>query len=468
MPAPSPKNVRQHGVRKKGSRAIRPASVLLISLLCASPAALAQDRAVIAIYCAPCHNARFAESKIVLDSLDVTRPWTNADTWERVLRQLRARTMPPIDNPRPDSKGYETLMSSLATVLDHGDPQKPHPALPRPNDREIAARLARLLWDDAPDAALLDTVTSGRLHDPALLEAQVRRMLADPKTGRLVSGFFTEWLGLKQIVTMPADPAAFPEFDPPLRKALLRETELFLESQLREDRPAVELWTANYTYLNERLARHYGIPHVSGPDFRRVTLPGDARAGLLGQGSFLITTSALTKHAAVDTPSTSPASRAKWIRTHFFGVPVPHPIPNIPPLQKGVLLSAQLRTLPDPSCTQCHSNFFPLGFALENFDPLGRWRTEADNESIDTSATLSDGTEVTGPAELRRVLVDRQDAFLTTITERLLAYILDGKPGISQPTPANRMPAVRAILREAEHSHYTWSSLFSALATSAL
>jgi hypothetical protein len=154
---------------------------------------------------------------------------------------------------------------------------------------------------------------------------------------------------------------------------------------------------------------------------------------------------------------------------HFLGVSAPHPIPGIPPLQKGVLLSAQLRTLPDPSCNACHSNFFPMGYALENFDPLGRWRTEAEdreNGEIDASGTLADGTEFTGPAELRHVLLERQDAFLTTITERLLAYAVAGKPAISERSPAERMPAVRAILLAAEAKQYTWSSLFAAIAGS--
>jgi Protein of unknown function (DUF1592)/Protein of unknown function (DUF1588)/Protein of unknown function (DUF1585) len=445
-------------------------ALLAISFLCGSAVANSADLAeVVRTYCVPCHNARLAESKIALDALDSGRPWAEPDVWERVLRQLRARTMPPMDNPRPDPKTYEASISALASALDRGA-QKTAARPPRVTDEELATRLANLLWSSAPDAALLDAARKGRLHDPAVLETQVRRMLADGKAVGLVRGFFDEWLGLNQVATMPADAAAFPEFDSELRRALLRETELDLESQLREDRPAMELWTANYTYVNDRLARYYGIQNVAsgGPEFRRVTLPGTERAGLLGQGSFLIATSVLTRHAAVDAPSTSPATRAKWIRTHFLGVPVPHPIPGIPPLQKGVLLSAQLRTLPDPSCTACHSNFFPLGYALENFDPLGRWRTEAENESIDASGTLADGTEFTGPAELRAVLLERSDAFLTTITERLLAYAVAGKPGISEPFSAERMPTVRAILRESERKRYTWSSLVAGIAASAI
>jgi hypothetical protein len=452
-------------------------AVLWISLFCGSGPVISQDlSAAVGTYCVPCHNGRLAEAKIALDSLDSGRPWTQPDLWERVLRQLRARTMPPTENPRPDPQTYGALVSELASALDHGDargdPQKPVAAALPVTDLELADRLAKLLWNSAPDAALLDVARKDRLHVPAVLDAQVRRMLADAKIAGLVDGFFDEWLGLNQLAAMPADAAAFPEFDSQLRQVMQRETELFVASQLREDRPAMELWTADYTFLNDRLARHYGIPDVSGPEFRRVTLQGSERAGLLGQGSFLTATSVLTRHAAVDAPSTSPAARGKWIRTHFLGVSVPHPIPNIPPLQKGILLSAQLRTLPDPSCTACHSNFFPMGYALENFDPLGRWRTEAESESgnasIDASGTMVDGTEFTGLAELRHVLLERRDAFLTTITERLLAYAVAGKAGIFEPTPAKRMPAVRAVVREAERKNFTWSALFAAVADTAL
>jgi hypothetical protein len=448
-------------------------ALLVIAFLWSSGAVFPQSSpsgpaTSVSTYCVPCHNARLREAKIDLDTLDAQRPWTQPDIWERVLRQLRARTMPPSDNPRPDSKTYEALISKLASSLDRGDPQEKPSAPPRVNELELATRLANLLWASAPDAPLLDLAKRGRLHEREVLETQVRRMLADDRIAGLVSGFFDDWLGLNQLSTMPADAAAFAEFDPPLRQALQRETELFVRSQLQENRPAMELWTANYTYVNDRLARHYGIPNVIGPEFRRVTFDGTERAGLLGQGSFLVSTSVLTRHPAVDGPSTSPAARSKWIRTHFLGIPMRPPLPNLPQLQKGVLLSAQLRALPDSSCTACHSNFFPVGYALENFDPLGRWRTEAENEPIDVSGTLVDGTEFSGPAELRRVLLERSDAFLTTITEKLLGYAIAGKAGIVQPTPAERMPAVRAVLRDAERKHYTWSSLFAGIADSTL
>jgi Protein of unknown function (DUF1592)/Protein of unknown function (DUF1588)/Protein of unknown function (DUF1585) len=449
-------------------------ALLGVSLLGWLPAALAQSRAeganpsglpaAVKEYCVPCHNAKMAEAKVALDSLDAGRPWTDADIWERALRQLRARTMPPTFSARPDAKTYDLLVTALASDLDRGDPRKTAVPAQRVTGLQLAKRLASLLWSGAPDETLLKIAREGRLDDPAVLEAQVRRMLGDPKIAGLVGGFFDPWLGLDQLATMPADPVAFPEFDSGLREDMQRETELFLESQLREDRPAVELWTAGYTYLNERLARLYGIPNVAGPEFRRVSLQGTGRAGLLGQASYLTLTSALTKHRSVNEPSTSPATRAKWIRTHFLGVPAPNPIPGIGPLQKGILLSAQLRTLPDPSCNFCHSNFFPMGFALENFDELGRWRTEANDQEIDVSGTLADGTEFDGPAGLRQVLLERQDTFLTTITERLLDYALDGKPGIDEPTPAERMPAVRAILREAEKKRFTWAALLAGIA----
>jgi hypothetical protein len=252
-------------------------ALLAMSFLCGSAVANPADLAeVVRTYCVPCHNARLAESKIVLDALDSGRPWAEPEVWERVLRQLRARTMPPMDNPRPDPMTYEALVAALGSSLDRGG-QKAGAAPPRVTDVELATRLASFLWSSAPDAALIEAARKGRLHDPAVLDAQVRRMLADTKVAGLVRGFFDAWLGLNQVATMPADSAAFPELDSELRRALLRETELDLESQLREDRPAMELWTANYTYVNDRLARYYGIQNVFGPEFRRVPLPGSER-----------------------------------------------------------------------------------------------------------------------------------------------------------------------------------------------
>ncbi|MBZ5580438.1 MAG: DUF1592 domain-containing protein [Acidobacteriia bacterium] len=236
-------------------------ALLAISLGCASGVVLAQSRpatlsAVVGRYCLSCHNSRLAEGSVSFDALDAEHPWAEAEAWERVLRQLRAGTMPPTDTPRPDRKTYDALVAWLGSALDQGDARKTAAASRRLTDREWASRLASLLWSAAPDAALVDAARRGRLQDPAVVEQQVQRMLADARIAGLVGSFFAAWLGLDQLGTMAADSAAFPEFDAELRQQMRRETELFLESQLREDRPAVELWTAGYTYLTDRLARH--------------------------------------------------------------------------------------------------------------------------------------------------------------------------------------------------------------------
>jgi hypothetical protein len=291
-------------------------------------------------------------------------------------------------------------------------------------------------------------------------------MLSDARSTVLVTGFFDTWLSLDQLATMKGDSKLFPEFDDELRGAFRRETELFIQSQLREDRSSLDLWTANYTFLNERLARHYGIPNVSGPEYRRVTWPGPERAGLLGQGSILTLTSYFY-NAQVDAPTTSPAIRGKWILGRFLGVNPPTPLPNIPgpdyPFEKHIPLAKLSRTLPATPCLACHRGFFPLSYGLENFDLLGRWRSNYGPDSIDASGAMVDGTTFNGPVELRRALLERRDAFLSTMTERLLAYSIGGKTAVNQGTPASRMPAVRAALREAEAQNYSWSSLIAAI-----
>jgi hypothetical protein len=356
--------------------------------------------------------------------------------------------------------------ASLAAVLDHGQHRDQKGKANRLDGMEFASRLAAFIWNGPPDQPLLDDAKRGGLNDPAALERQVRRMLSDPKANALVTGFFGAWLGIDRLAAAKPDPQAFPEFDDSLREGLQRETELFLESQLHEDRNALELWTADYTYLNERLARHYGIPGVSGTEFRRVAWKGSERAGLLGQGSVLTLTSNTSSHNTTGAPYTSPPVRGNWIRTHFLGVNPPQPLPSIPPLQAGVPFIKQLRALPASPCTNCHRNFVPAGYALENFDPVGRWRTEEAGGPVDASGSLVDGTTFTGPAELRRALLERSDAFLTTVTERLTAYAVGGTAAISRPTPPERMPGVRAVLREAAAENYRWSSLLAGIARS--
>jgi hypothetical protein len=281
-------------------------------------------------------------------------------------------------------------------------------------------------------------------------------MLSDAKSKAFVAGFFGSWLELDRLADVKPDPQFFPDFDEPLREAFRRETDLFIESQLREDRDPLELWSANYTFLNERLARHYGIPNVSGPEFRRVTASGPERAGLLAQGSILTITSHTNTSAVMGEPAASAATRGKWIRKHFLGVNPPPPANNNFSRQKGMPLSKQTRALPASPCTNCHRNFFPLGYGLENFDPLGRWRTHDGSEPVDASGTMVDGTPFTGPFELRRALLERSDAFRTTLTEGLLAYAIKGRPDV---------PAVRAVLRDAEPRNYRWSALIAGIVT---
>src|SRR5262249_13133504 len=244
-------------------------------------------------------------------------------------------------------------------------------------------------------------------------------MIADQRASALVSNFAGQWLYVRNMRTHAPDPNAFPDFDDNLRLAFQRETELFIESQLRDDRNVLDLLSANYTFVNERLARHYGIPNVYGNHFRRVTLEGESRGGLLGQGSVLTVTSSPTR--------TSPVLRGKWLLENILGTPPPPPPPNVPSLKEtgdsGKPASVRERMeihRKDPVCASCHSRMDPLGFALENFDAIGRWRTADDgNTAIDPAGTLPDGTRFDGPAGLRQALLKRSDAFVRTLTEKL-------------------------------------------------
>jgi hypothetical protein len=397
-----------------------------------------------------------------MDQLKHDQVSADAGAWERVLRQLRAGTMPPVGAPRPDRAAYASVTSSLAAALDRGSSRKP-----QPGDAEIATRLAAFVWGGAPDQALLDAARSGRLKDAAGLEQQVRRMLSDARSNALVAGFFDPWLELDSLARVKPDTQVFPDFDEPLREAFQRETDLFIESQLREDRDPLELWTANYTFVNERLARHYGIPNVAGPEFRKVSFSGPERAGLLGQGSILTINSHADTSQVMGAPAASPATRGKWIRKHFLGVNTPMPFPNTFARQAGMPLAKQTRALPASPCTNCHRNFFPLGYALENFDPLGRWRTMDGGEPVDASGAMVDGTRFNGAVEFRQALLEHSDAFRTTLTERLLAYAVKGRAGISQATAPEDMPVVRAILRDAESRNYRWSALIAGVVRNA-
>jgi mono/diheme cytochrome c family protein len=329
----------------------------------------------------------------------------------------------------------------------------------RISDLELASRLSFFIWSSIPDDELLDVATRGRLKDPEILEEQVRRMLGDPRATALVKNFGGQWLFLRNLKAVDPDANAFPDFDDNLRDAFRRETELFLESQMREDRPLAELLTANYTFANERLARFYGIPNVYGTHFRRV--PTDPRrAGLLGQGSILTVTSYATR--------TSPVLRGKYLLDNILGAPPPPPPPNVPPLQEtgareGLEVSMRERMeahRQNAVCATCHQRMDPLGFALENFDAIGKWRTTEGQSPIDASGVLPDGTKFAGPDEFRNALLAHRDEFVRTFTEKLLTYAL------GRAVAYYDMPALRAITREAAPGDYRWSSLVLAIVKS--
>ncbi|MBI3048219.1 MAG: DUF1592 domain-containing protein [Acidobacteria bacterium] len=329
----------------------------------------------------------------------------------------------------------------------------------RISDIELASRLSFFLWSSIPDDELLTLAERGRLKDAAVLERQIRRMLADGRASALVTNFAAQWLHLRNLASAAPDLERFPYFDESLRQAFRRETELFFESILREDRSVLDLLGADYTFVNERLARHYGIPGIYGSHFRRVRLADGSRGGLLSHGSILTVTSYSNR--------TSPVVRGKWILDNILGTPPPAPPPNVPELrardQQGKVLSMraqmeQHRT--NPVCAGCHKVMDPLGFALENFDGIGRWRTTDAGEPIDPSGTMPDGTVFRGPAGLRQVLLEkRREQFVSTVTDRLLTYAL------GRGLEYYDAPVLRGIVREAAPD-YKLSSLVLAVAKS--
>jgi hypothetical protein len=441
------------------------------------PSPAAQSTAAsqtVATYCAGCHNGVMrSPSGALLDQFDPARMSENPDTWTRAYRQIQAGTMPPVGAPRPDRKAYETLLTSIEAGLGANEERRQGVPADRAapsfgaSSQEIAERLARLLWNSAPDAPLLDDAQRNRLTNPATLERQVKRMLVDERARAFVERFFFPWLGLDQLEKANPDKSFFPDYDVSLRDAMAKETELFLLSQLREDRDPIELWSGTYTFLNEPLARHYGVPGVTGAEFRRVASTPE-RAGLLGQGSILMVTS---RHQQGTAPSgsgrqgaenayTSPANRALWVRRHFLGAAAPMPFPNAQPVKPELPITPQTRTLPAQPCVNCHRNFFPLGYALENFDPIGRWRTRDQAGPVDASGTFVDGMPTNGVVELRDVLLTRPGAFRTTITEQLLAYA-DGKPVSASRMPPDTLVRARQILRSATPTR--WSALIAGI-----
>ena len=335
------------------------------------------------------------------------------------------------------------------------DPVDAAPGAPyRLDDLDLASRLSFFLWSSIPDDELLAAAADGRLDDPAELERQTRRLLGDDRSRALVDNFASQWLRLRNLESQERESADYPEFDENLREAFRRETELFVESNIREDRSLLELLSANYTFVNERLARHYGIAGVYGDRFRRVTLDAEhPRGGLLGHGGLLMVTSYPNR--------TSPVVRGKWLLETILGAPPPEPPPNVPGLpdrgEGGEPASVRERLerhRANPACAGCHAPMDPLGFALENFDAIGTWRAHSEaGLPIDASATMPSGAAFEGPAGLRRVLLSRGEDFAATVTEKLLAYAL------GRGLEYTDRPAVRRILRAAAADDYRWSSI---------
>jgi hypothetical protein len=322
----------------------------------------------------------------------------------------------------------------------------------RISDNELASRLSFFLWSSIPDDELLRLADEGKLKNPAVFDRQVRRMLADPKAQALVDNFAGQWLQLRNLRNVQPNTDLFPDFDDNLRQSFRRETELLFESIVQEDRSVLDLLTADYTFVNERLARHYGIPDIYGSRFRRVAVTDDARRGLLGQGSILALTSKAER--------TSPVVRGKWILENILGTPVPPPPPDVPPLkgnQEGQKPSTMREQMAEhranPVCASCHKAMDSIGFAMENFDAVGARRTRDAGQPIDATGELSDGTKVDGIVTLRNALASRPELFAGTLTEKLLVYAL------GRGLDYRDMPTVRAILRDASRDNYRFSAL---------
>jgi hypothetical protein len=380
------------------------------------------------------------------------RPVTDADL-EPVLSQFQAAR-----NKSNFDAGIQTALQLILAnpkFLFRAEPD-PSGAKPgtiyRASDLELASRLAFFLWSSLPDEQLLTLASQGRLKDPAVLDQQVKRMMLDPKAHALTTNFAGQWLFLRNLQSTLPDPNEFPNFDDNLRQSFRKETELFFESIVREDRSALDLLDADYTFVNERLAKHYGIPDVYGTQFRRVRMANEARRGLLGQGSILTVTSYPNR--------TSPVLRGKWILENLLGTPPPAPPPNVPALKENSAGGKQLsiRQLMEehranPTCASCHKVMDPLGLALENFDAIGQFRAKEAAGPIDASGQLADGSKVDGVASLRKALLKHPDQFVGTMTEKMLTYAL------GRGLEYYDMPVVRSIVRDSARSNYRFSSL---------
>jgi hypothetical protein len=329
----------------------------------------------------------------------------------------------------------------------------------RISDLELASRVSFFLWKSIPDDELLEVAARGGLHDPAVLAQQTRRMLADRRATRWMNDFLGQWLQVRNLQTIEPDPLRFPDFDATLRQAMIKESELFFESQVRDDRNVLDLLRADYTFLNARLAEHYGVWNVYGSHFRRVSLEDPARHGLLGHGSVLTVTSYADR--------TSVVLRGKWVLETLLGAPPPPPPANVPPLKEndGKSTPASLRERMEQHrksavCASCHATMDPLGFALENFNAIGKWREDDDGAAINSTITLK-GATIDSPQAFREALLRQGDEFTRTVTEKLLTYAL------GRGLDYTDAPTVRQLVRDASRNDYRWSSLVLGIVGSA-
>jgi Protein of unknown function (DUF1592)/Protein of unknown function (DUF1588)/Protein of unknown function (DUF1585) len=329
----------------------------------------------------------------------------------------------------------------------------------RISDLELASRLSFFLWSSIPDETLLGLAESGALRQPAVLEREVRRMLADRRAAALTENFAGQWLHLRNLASLKPDPALFPEFDNDLREAMQRETEMFFEAVVREDRNVLDFIDAPFTYLNQRLAAYYGVAGVEGRRLRRVELPEGLRGGVLTMASVLTVTSYPTR--------TSPVIRGKWVLENLLGAPPPPPPPDVPALVEATLgktmsMRQQIEQhRADPSCAACHAKMDPIGFALENFDAVGRWRTKEGGFDIDASGKMPSGESFKNASELKRILRANPEEFLLCFTEKLMTYAL------GRGVERNDKPLIRGMVRDSARDNYKFSSIVQAIVRSA-
>lgn len=410
-------------------------------------------------YCLRCHYSSVgAPARLPLDKLDVEDIGRDTPIWERVVIELQARSMPPAGYARPEPAVYASALQLLENELDAAEASKVAEGKAIPvSDLELAGRLARFLWYREPDAELQRVAEGGTLRDPGVLEAQVRRMIADDGFDVVRHNFFRRWLGLWRL----------DDEDVPLRQEFLAETREFLRGQIREDHSVLDLLTADYTFLNAQLAEHYGIAGVESEQMREVTLDDERRRGLLGQASVLTAWSQAGR--------ISPTTRGVMLLRSILGLRVADPPPNfspIPDTTSGESTSVRLRleeVTAEDRCQACHRSIDGLGFGLQNFDATGRWQDRDGDSPADASGAFPDGTSFNGIVEFREALLDRQDAFLHTLTGNLLAYALGGPTPDGGPTRSLRydeMPAVRAIVRQAAVEDYRWSAIITGIVLS--